>query len=254
MSLSFPIAGEPLIPLPSGSLQAFFLRREKRFLVEVEAGGERFWVHTNNSGSMMGLLKVGTEVLISPAERAGRRLAFTLELVRVHGLWVGVNTLVPNRLLRAAWQAGLMPETAGYDTFKGEMRHGESRIDGFLNGPAGPLWVENKNVTLVEDEVAYFPDAVTTRGQKHLSELMALARQGQRTACFYVIQRPDAHCFAPADFIDPAFALLFQQARESGVEIWPYQAIVSPKGIRLGSRLPIRSFYGTTERKNRNTI
>ncbi|GKT07493.1 DNA/RNA nuclease SfsA [Desulforhabdus sp. TSK] len=242
MSCCSSIEGEPLIPFPPGSLPAVFLRREKRFLVEVRAGCETFWVHTNNSGSMMGLLKVGAEVLISPAERAGRRLAFTLELVRVQGFWVGVNTLVPNRLLRAAWQAGLMPETAGYDTFKSEAKYGRSRIDGFFNGPSGPLWVENKNVTLVEDGVAYFPDAVTIRGQKHLQELMALARQGQRTACFYVIQRPDADCFAPADFIDPAFTDLFLQAQEAGVETWPYQALASPQGIRLGNRLPMRWF------------
>ena len=232
--------GNSLLQFPEGSRLARFCRREKRFLVEVEAGSERFWVHSNNSGSMLGLLRPGGAVLISPALRAGRKLPYTLELIQLDGVWVGVNTLVPNRLLHRAWQAGRMPELAGYDRFKQEARSGDSRLDAFLDGPSGALWVETKNVTLVEDEVACFPDAATIRGQKHLRELIRLAREGVRTACFYLVQRADASCFAPADFIDPAFAELFWEARANGVEMWPYQALVSPEGIGLGPRLPLK--------------
>ncbi|GLI33663.1 sugar fermentation stimulation protein [Desulforhabdus amnigena] len=212
-------------------------------MVEVDTGKDRIWVHTNNSGSMMGLLKPGAEVLISPAQRRGRRLPYTLELIKVDGLWVGVNTSVPNRFLKCAWQSGLMRETTGYSTFKSEKKYGQSRMDAFLHGPLGTLWIESKNVTLVEGDVAYFPDAVTVRGQKHLSELMTLASQGHRTACFYLIQRADAHCFAPADFIDPSFAELFRQAQQTGVEMWPYKAVISTKGIGLGPRLPLLNFH-----------
>ena len=233
-----------LLLFPKGSRLAQFCRREKRFLVEVQAGGERVWVHSNNSGSMLGLLRPGVTVLISPALRPGRKLLYTLELVRVDSIWVGVNTLVPNRLLHRAWQAGLLPELSGYDHFKQEARSGESRLDAFLEGPRGPLWIETKNVTLVEDEVACFPDAATLRGQKHLRELIHLAEEGVRTACFYLIQRTDARCFAPADFIDPAFAGLFWEALENGVEMWPYQALVSPDGIGLGPRLPLSGETG----------
>lgn len=230
---------EPLIRFPEGCRLARFILREKRFLVEAETFEGPVRVHCNNSGSMLGLLRPGADILISPAPNPRRSLPFTLELVRVGDCWAGVNTLVPNRLLRRAWEAGVLPEASGYDRFTGERRIGASRLDALLEGPSGPAWVEAKNVTLVEDEVAYFPDAATVRGQKHLRELSALARQGVRAACFYLIQRKDARCFAPADFIDPEYADAFRQAIMDGVEIWPYRADVSPDGIWLGTRLPV---------------
>lgn len=234
-----PTSVGPVIEFPEKSLIARFCRREKRFLVEVESHGERFWVHCNNSGTMLGLLRPGAEVLISPARTPGRRLPYTLELIRLDNMWVGVNTLTPNRMLRKAWELSLIPELAPYTAYKSEARFASSRLDARLTGTIGTLWIEAKNVTLVEDGVAYFPDAVTQRGQKHLRELMELARTGCRVACFYLIQRPDARCFAPADFIDENFSTLFYQALGAGVEAWPYQASVSPKGIRLASPLPL---------------
>lgn len=234
------MADNRLISFPDGSLLARFCRREKRFLVEVERCGERFWVHCNNSGSMLGLLRPGAEVLVSPAFGTNRRLSHTLELIRVGEVWVGVNTLVPNRLLKASWKAGVLPEVEGYSSFRSESKVGESRLDASLQGSRGSLWVETKNVTLVEDDIAYFPDAVTVRGQKHLKELMGLARNNLRVACFYLIQRVDARCFAPADFIDPVFSELFREAVDAGVEVWPYQARISPQGVALGRKLPVR--------------
>jgi len=228
-----------LIRFPEGSTTARFCRREKRFLVEVETDGRKLWVHCNNSGSMLGLLNTGREVFISPAQSPGRRLPYTLELIKLGDSWVGVNTLTPNRVLKRAWEHSLLPETCGYQVFRSEAKIGSSRLDAALTGPGGLLWIEAKNVTLAEDDVAYFPDAVTQRGQKHLQELIALARLGHRVACFYLIQRPDSRCFAPADFIDADFARLFWLAVDAGVEMWPYQASVSPGGIGIGSRLPI---------------
>ncbi|HOV85286.1 MAG TPA: DNA/RNA nuclease SfsA [Syntrophobacteraceae bacterium] len=230
---------DPLLVFPRGSFSARFVRREKRFRVEVETQEGRTWVHCNNSGSMLGLLRPGSPVLVSPAPGRGRILAHTLELIRVGGIWVGVNTLVPNRVLRVAWEMGLLPELEGCDSFQNEARSGDSRLDARIRGAAGTVWVEAKNVTLVENETAYFPDAATTRGQKHLRELAALTRCGDRCACFYLIQRQDARCFSPADFIDPAFAEIFWKALDAGVEVWPYQARVSPEGIGLGPRLPL---------------
>ena len=232
-------SNNPLIRFPENCLTARFIRREKRFLVEVETNDRRFWVHCNNSGTMLGLLKPGAEVFISPAQRPGRRLSHTLELVKLEGEWVGVNTLTPNRMLRKAFELSLLPELAAYTDYKSEAKIGSSRLDARLTGPDGTLWVEAKNVTLVEDEIAYFPDAVTQRGQKHLQELIELARSGDRVACFYLIQRPDARCFAPADFIDQAFSDLFWQALHAGVEAWPYEALISKEGIGLGAPLPL---------------
>ncbi|WP_461209787.1 DNA/RNA nuclease SfsA [Desulfocurvus sp. DL9XJH121] len=230
---------QPLLPFPPGCVTARLVRRVKRFSVETEYRGGSLWAHTNNSGSMLGLVRPGSEVLLSPAANPNRKLAWTLETVDFHGTRVGVNTLTPNRLLKAAHLAGALPETRGYAEFRAEATIGDSRLDARLEGPGGVLYVEAKNVTLVEDDVALFPDAVTVRGQKHLRELISLAGQGVRVAGFYLVQRADCSCFGPADMVDPDFADLFWQARDAGVEIWPYLAEVTARGIGLGPRLPL---------------
>lgn len=230
-----------LLNFPPQSRTAVFVSREKRFLVHVLVDGRPVTVHTNNSGSMLGLLRPGMDVFISPAAAPGRKLPYTLELVRPCGDWVGVNTSTPNRLLKKAWEAGVIPELRGYPEFLPEAVHGTSRLDARLSGPDGEFWIEAKNVTMVENNVACFPDAVTERGQKHLCELMNLAAQGVRVGVFLTVQRPDGACFGPADFIDPRFAELFWQAVDMGVEFLPHVVHASPEGIALGCRLPVIS-------------
>ena len=234
-------AKKPLIAFPPGTLQARFLRREKRFRVEVETPGDGpVWVHCNNSGSMLGALpRPGGRVIISPASNPKRRLPYTLEIVHAGGVWVGVNTLSPNRMLYQAWLSGLIPEMRTYTEFNKERKIGDSRIDAMLEGPSGRLWIEAKNVTLVEYDTAYFPDAATERGRKHLKEMIDIVGNGDRAAFFYLIQRADAECFCPADFVDPQYAELFYEALDAGVEAWPYRALVSPEGIGLDRRLPV---------------
>lgn len=235
-----------LLHLPSDCLCARFLRREKRFTVYATTldGKQSLLAHTNNTGSMLGLLRPGSEVLLSPAANPARKLPFTLELAWQNiflerGFWAGVNTSTPNRMLQAAWKAGALPELADCTTFKREAVYGASRLDALLTGPAGDVWVECKNVTLVEDDVALFPDAATERGRKHLVELAGLARQGVRTALFFLVQRSDAKCFAPASLIDPEYARLFYDALDAGVEAWPWMTHISPAGIGLERRLPV---------------
>ena len=240
----------PLIPFPPDCLTGHLVRREKRFLVEFRHNGQNLWAHTNNSGSMLGLVRPGFPVLVSPARDTGRKLAYTLELINIlppdastlplETGWVGVNTLTPNRLLKAAFTAGLLPFAHNYTHLKTEATIGKSRIDGLFAGPGlPPLWVECKNVTLVEDGVATFPDAVTQRGQKHLREMMDIVQSGQRAAFFYCIQRADARCFGPADYVDPDYARLFYQALAAGVEMYPYVVTATPEGISLAAPLPV---------------
>ncbi|MBU4524506.1 MAG: DNA/RNA nuclease SfsA [Desulfomicrobium sp.] len=234
-----------LLKFPCGSLGAIFVAREKRFLVHVLVDGRPVTVHTNNSGSMLGLLRPGMDVFISPACSPKRKLPYTLELVRPCGEWIGVNTSTPNRLLKRIWETGASPEVSGYTHFLSEAVHGDSRLDAKLYGPRGELWIEAKNVTMVEDQVACFPDAVTTRGQKHLLELMSLAQSGVRVGVFLAVQRPEGRCFGPADFIDPRFAQLFWMAVDRGVEFWPHVVHAGPEGIALGPRLPLVSRNST---------
>ncbi|MFV0421005.1 DNA/RNA nuclease SfsA [Oleidesulfovibrio sp.] len=237
----------PLLPFPRGCAVGAFVRRVKRFSVEIEMSGENgpesVWIHSNNSGSMMGLLRRGAPVLASPAANPDRKLKWTQELVGLDGMWVGVNTQTPNKLLELAFHAGKLPWAEGYTAFRREAKCGESRLDARMDAAEGTglptLWVECKNVTMVEDDVAAFPDAATERGQKHLREMMSIVKQGGRAAMFYLIQRTDGHCFAPADFIDPVYAALFYEAMAAGVEMYPHRALVTDKGIDLGPLLPV---------------
>ena len=251
----------PLLPLPPHCVVAAFVQRRKRFSVLLQHQGADLWVHSNNSGSMLGLCQPGAPVLASPASNPDRKLKYTQECVwlaqravpeppqppqpegqpAARGFWVGVNTSTPNRMLEAAFHAHRLPFAQGYTTLVREAKRGQSRLDGLLTGPdLPPLWVECKNVTMVEDDAACFPDAASERGQKHLRELMDIVANGERAAMLYLVQRPDGTCFAPADFIDPAYAALFYEALHAGVEMYPFRAVVSPAGIDLGPLLPVR--------------
>ena len=234
-----------LLKYPEGCRIGRFIRREKRFFVSVELDGQEVKAHTNNTGTMLGLLRPGSPVLLSPATNPERKLKWTVEaLGQPFGqsfFWVGVNTSMPNRLLSAFFEAGLLPWTEGYTTLKREAVNGESRLDGLFTGPGMPdLWVECKNVTLVEDCEAAFPDAVTMRGAKHLQTLMRLKAEGARAAMLYVIQRPDGKCFRAADYIDKAYAEALAEAVAAGVEIYPVVADVREDGIYYGGTLPYR--------------
>ena len=121
-----------------------------------------------------------------------------------------------------------------------EGRRRTSRFDGLFEAGGSPgLWVECKNVTLVEDGVALFPDAASERGRKHLEELMEVTASGERAAMFYLVQRTDADCFGPADCVDASYARLFWQAVANGVEIHAYEAPTTPGGVALGRKLPL---------------
>ena len=232
----------PLIAYPAGCRIGRFLRREKRFFVYAELDGREVVAHTNNTGTMLGLLRPGMPVLLSPAQNPERRLRWTVEALgqgqKDRMFWVGVNTSVPNRLLEAMFHAGLLSWAEGYTTLKREAVNGESRLDGLLTGPDLPmLWVECKNVTLVEDDKAAFPDAVTTRGTKHLHTLMRLRSEGHRAAMLYMIQRPDGRCFGAADYVDPDYARALAQAAHVGVEVYPTVVHVRQNGIYYGGML-----------------
>lgn len=153
---------------------------------------------------------------------------------------VGVNTQVPNRLTAHAIASGDVTELKGYDTVRREVKVGErSRLDLLLESKGRrPCYVEVKNCTMVTDGVATFPDAVTVRGQKHLMELQHLVSAGFRCAMFFLIQRMDAHWFAPADHIDPEYGKKLRRASQNGVEIIVYDVSIDFKCIRLNGPIP----------------
>jgi sugar fermentation stimulation protein A len=153
---------------------------------------------------------------------------------------VGVNTLVPNRLVGKSIEQQLIPEVAQFSKVQREVKIGEhSRIDLLLTGSSGErCYIEIKNCTLVNDGVAQFPDAVTTRGLRHIIELEKLAETGHRCMMFYFIQRMDARLFRPADAIDPDYGRRLRWAAAKGVEVIAYDVQISLQGIELNNNIP----------------
>ena len=226
--------------LPQYLATGTLIRRYKRFLADVLLdNGSTTTVHCPNTGSMLGCALPGSKVLLSRSDNPHRKYSFTWELVRIGATWIGINTAYPPRLVREGTENGIVTELQGYASIRPEVTCGESRIDLLLEGRQGACWVEVKNVTLVEDRHALFPDAVTTRGQKHLRELMRVVANGDRGVIFFVVQRGDAEAVLPADRIDPAYGVLLREAVACGVETLAYRASVSTAAISLERRLPV---------------
>jgi len=216
------------------------LKRYKRFLADVRLqNGKTITAHCPNSGSMQACSEPGRPVFVSFHDNPKRKLKYTWELIQMPGSLVGVNTQVPNRLVYHSILNGMVKELRGYETVKREVKVGQhSRLDLMLSGPGRrSCFVEVKNCTLVDDGVALFPDAVTTRGRKHLLELQTLVAEGSRCAMFYLIQRMDARVFKPADRIDPAYGRALREAVRKGVEVMAYDVHIDRHQIVLNSNV-----------------
>jgi sugar fermentation stimulation protein A len=182
-------------------------------------------------------------VWLSESDRPTRKYRHTWEMVEAGGVIVGINTGLPNGLVREAIESGVVPELAGYRTIRTEVPFGEerSRVDLVLEGPRRKAcYVEVKNVTAaVSGGVALFPDSVSERGAKHLRELMRLKARGLRPIQFYCVQRGDVNEVRPADAIDPVYGKTLREAIAAGVEVLAYRAMVTPLAIALVERIPV---------------
>ena len=230
-------------PLVAGVL----LRREKRFLTYVRLDdGREVVAHTNNTGAMTGCSEPGSRVWLSPAPDPQRKLRWTWEIVEVApDVLLGVNTILPNRVVREAVEAGRIPALSAYDRVRSEQRAipEGSRFDLLLekdvDGAVERCWVEIKSVTLVDLPRALFPDSPSVRGRKHLDELADRARAGDRAVIFFLLQRSDATTVGPADAQDPAYGVALRAALAAGVEAMAWRAAVSPAGIEISEELPV---------------
>lgn len=231
---------------PTPLLQGQLIRRYKRFLADIDLGGEIITAHVPNSGSMLGLTAPGSTVWLSHSDNPKRKLPYTLELIEADGGLVGVNTGQPNGLVADAVQAGKIPELANYAILRREVKYGRnSRIDILLESPdRPPAYVEIKSVTLrrpglYNGHAAEFPDCVTSRGAKHLDELSEMVRSGARAVMLYLVQRTDCDHFRVAADLDPAYDAGLRQAVEVGVEVLCRACTISPQAIELDRPLPI---------------
>lgn len=232
------------IPLRA-DLEGRLIRRYKRFLADIETGdGRELTVHCANPGSMKGCSTPGALVRCSTSDNPKRKLAHTLEMIRVGRSWVGLQPIHANRLAGAAFEAGAISKLAGYRSVRPEVAvGGGSRLDFLLDASVQddpPAYVEVKSVTLAEDGVARFPDAVTARGKRHMETLAQLKRGGARAVVLFVVQRVDCDRFEPADAIDPAYGDALREACAAGVEAIAVRARVRARGITLEGELPLR--------------
>jgi len=221
-------------PLYSGIL----LKRYKRFFADIElASGEMITAHCPNTGPMTGLYLPGQPVQVSRSDSPTRKLPYTWEMIEVtdngYPVWVGVNTALPNRVVKLALEKNLFPELGSYHDIRGEVAYGQekSRIDFLLMDDRDrSIYVEVKSTTWTNQTIAVFPDTVTTRGQKHLRELMSLLPQS-RAVMLYFINRGDCDQFAPGDGADPVYGQLLREAIALGLEVLPCRFDITPIGI-----------------------
>ena len=185
----------------------------------------------------------GSTVWLRDSGNAKRKYPLSWELVTTaNGQLVGINTHLANELVREAIAGQRISELRGYSKVQKEVRYGveKSRIDFLLQDSAGRhCYVEVKNVTLVEHGIALFPDAVSTRGTRHLRELMHVVNTGHRSVIFFCVQRQDATEVRPADRIDALYGRALRQAVAQGVEPLAYRAAVSVQGIELRQAIPV---------------
>lgn len=226
--------------------QGTLLRRYKRFLADVRlANGEVITIHCPNTGSMKACVLEDSPCWFSQSDNPGRKYAHTWEIATTPaGHLAGVNTGRANALVEEGIVTGVIGELQGYSRLQREVRYGEerSRIDLLLSGKAGApdCYVEVKNVTLCEGEgQGLFPDAVSVRGTRHLRELALMVTQGYRAVLLFCVQHSGITRVSPAAVIDPVYARTLQEVVASGVEVYAYQADLSPDEIVLRRPLPV---------------
>jgi len=225
-------------PLVWGRLE----RRYKRFLADVVLdSGERVLAHVPNSGAMRGCSENGSRCLLLRATNPCRALAWTLEQVIASGIPVGVNTARANALVEEALRGrvALIPGLVEPWTLRREVMISQhSRTDFCLTDPRGATWVEVKSVSWAVDGVALFPDAVTSRGARHLAELAERVRGGERAVLLYVVQRGDASGVGVSP-IDSVYTAALVAARRASVTVIALQVAVAPGGLIPWRCLPV---------------
>lgn len=227
-------------PLHRGTL----LKRYKRFLADIELeSGETITAHCANPGSMLGVAIEGAPVWVSEHRDGKRKLPWSWQLIKLDGVLVPINTSNPNTIVAEALADKMIPELAGYDSHKREVKYGDkSRIDFLLEGGRRKesCYLEIKNVHLSrEPGLAEFPDSVTARGAKHLTELTAMKESGARAVMLFVIQRNDCQRLRPAADLDPAYAKALNEAAAAGVELLCYDCEVTTAEVVLRRAIDI---------------
>jgi len=220
-------------------ISGLFVKRYKRFFVDIKINNKIITAHCPNTGSMYGLLKKGNKVWISKSSNPNRKLKYTLEIIEDKNSKVGVNTHSTNKIVHHALQNNLIDEFDNVSEIKTEIKFGlNTRFDFLVSNKKQRTFIEVKNVTLSRDKaLAEFPDAVTTRGLKHINELIKASKKNYKVFILYLIQRNDCKSFTIAKDIDPNYANALSKAVKNNLKILCYDCKFSSKGIKLNNKI-----------------
>ncbi len=220
-------------------ISGLLIKRYKRFFVDVQIKNKVVTAHCPNTGSMQGLLKNGNKVWLSMSNNPNRKLKYTLEIIKVKNSKVGVNTHITNKIVLDALKNNLIKEFDKDVIVKPEVKFGkDTRFDFLIHKKKFKAFLEVKNVTLSrKSKIAEFPDSVTTRGAKHISELIKARKKGYKIYLAFIIQREDCKQFTIAKDIDPEYSRILTQAVKKKLNVISYDCKFSPKGIKLNKRI-----------------
>ena len=220
-------------------LQVTLVKRYKRFFADLKYKNKIITAHCPNSGSMLGLLDKGNKAWFSLSGNPNRKLKYTLEMIEVKNKKVGINTLLTNKIVLEALKYKKIASLVKFDLIKSETKFSEStRFDFLLSNKKEKCFLEVKNVTLLrEKKIAEFPDAITSRGTKHLEELCNAKKMGYQSYMLYLIQRDDCDSFKIAEDIDKKYKIAFSKALKSGVKILCYDCKLNNGEIKLNKQI-----------------
>ena len=216
-----------------------FIKRYKRFFVDIKIKNKVVTAHCPNTGSMFGLLKKGNRVWLSKSNNPKRKLKYTLQIIEDQKSKVGVNTHLTNKIVLHALKNNLIKEFSKNKEIKSEIKFGENtRFDFLISKKKYKAFIEAKNVTLSRNKnIAEFPDAVTSRGLKHINELIKASRQGYEIFILYLIQRDDCKSFKIAKDIDPLYSNSLAKAVKKKLNVLCYDCKFLSKGIKLNKKV-----------------
>jgi len=223
------------------TVRGVFQERPNRFSALVKVEDKTLLTFLPNPGRMREFLIPGTEVILREVMKENRKTSYDLIGVTYKGQRVSVDSRVPNKLVLEALRNGDIEELSEYNIIKPEYGYGHTRFDFFLANKHESCLLEAKSATLVKDGVAMFPDAVTERGKRHVSDLVKAKKEGYRACIVFIVQRTDAHAFAPSDETDSEFGKALRNAAVKGVEIYAYKMEISKNFslLYLSSRLDV---------------
>tara|TARA_Y100000590_G_C15651732_1_gene989022 strand:+ start:694 stop:1386 length:693 start_codon:yes stop_codon:yes gene_type:complete len=219
--------------------QGILIKRYKRFFIDIKYKNKIITAHCPNSGSMLGLLDRGNRVWFSQTDNPNRKLKYTLEIIEVNKSMVGINTLISNKIVFEALNKKKIKSLTKFTNIKSEFKFSDkTRFDFLLSNSNEKFLLEVKNVTLVRKEkIAEFPDAITSRGLKHLNELSGAKKKGYQSCIFYLIQREDCDSFKIAKDIDEMYEIAFAKALKAGVKILCYDCKLSNEEIIINNQI-----------------